>query len=95
LGLTPFEKQDDRETFNHAMSLFAENQGRYLITAPFDSHAIEAQARHYGVGVCFIGWTGGDTIALCRGGTEAIYPEIPLADLRAANERFFAEWMER
>ncbi len=91
LELSAFEDEVDSERVNHAWSLFAENQGRYIVTERFDSHVIEKHIRDSGIG-CFIGWTGGDTIALCRG-ERAIYPEIPLADLRAAHEGFFPELM--
>lgn len=94
LDLTAFEDRVDKERVQHAWSLFAENQGRYLVTEPFDSHVVERMAVKAGVGACFIGWTGGDTIALCRGGEEAIYPEIALTDLREAHESFFRDWME-
>ncbi|WP_296679764.1 phosphoribosylformylglycinamidine synthase subunit PurL [Novosphingobium sp.] len=94
LDMTSFEDLVDSERFNHAWSLFAENQGRYIVTEPFDSHVVKKAARELGIGCCFIGWTGGDTIALCRGGEEAIYPEINLGALREANEAFFRDWME-
>ncbi len=93
LELSAFEDQVDRERRNHALSLFGENQGRYLVTEPFDSHIVENLARKLDVGCCPIGWTGGDTIALCRQETP-IYPEIPLSALREASDSFFRDWME-
>jgi phosphoribosylformylglycinamidine synthase len=94
LELSHFEDLVDREKTRHAWSLFAENQARYLVTEPFNEHVVEKYAREAGVGCCFIGWTGGDTIALCRGGTEPIYPEVPLTALREASDSFFRDWME-
>jgi phosphoribosylformylglycinamidine synthase len=88
-----FENRVDNEKTQHAWSLFAENQGRYIVTEPFDSGAIEKLASDAGISCCFIGWTGGDTIAVCKG-EEAIYPEVALSDLRAAHEGFFRDWME-
>jgi phosphoribosylformylglycinamidine synthase len=88
-----FENRVDAEKQQHAWSLFAENQGRYIVTERFDSEAIEKLASDAGISCCFIGWTGGDTIAICKG-EEAIYPEVPLSDLRAAHESFFRDWME-
>ncbi len=93
LELPSFENRVDKEKRRHAWSLFAENQGRYLVTEPFDSHIVEKMARECDIGCCFVGWTGGDTIALCAG-EDPIYPEIPLADLREASDSFFRDWME-
>ena len=94
LELAHFEDLVDRERVQHAWSLFAENQARYLVTEPFDQHVVETLAREANIGCCFVGWTGGETIALCRGGTKAIYPEVPLSELREVNEAFFRDWME-
>ncbi|MFM5924174.1 MAG: phosphoribosylformylglycinamidine synthase subunit PurL, partial [Novosphingobium sp.] len=93
LEISAFEDLVDREKSRHALSLFAENQARFLITEPFDQHVVEKLARDAGVGCCFIGWTGGETVALCRG-EDAIYPEVALPALREANEAFFRDWME-
>ncbi|HOB15135.1 MAG TPA: AIR synthase related protein, partial [Novosphingobium sp.] len=93
LEVSTFENLVDKEKTRHAWSLFAENQARYLVTEPFDQHFVEKYAKENGIGCCFIGWTGGDTIAICRG-EDAIYPEVPLADLREANDAFFRDWME-
>ena len=93
LILSAFEDQVDLEKVRHAWSLFAENQGRFLVTEPFDSHVVEDLARKSGVGCCCIGWTGSDTIAI---GTEseATEGEVPLSALREAYESFFRDWME-
>ncbi len=93
LEVGAFEDKVDREKVQHAWSLFAENQGRYIVTETFDSDAVEKLARDAGIGCCFIGWTGGETIAVCKG-EDAIYPELPVVDLREANEAFFRDWME-
>ena len=93
LETTAFEDRVDREKINHAWSLFAENQGRYVVTESFDSDAVEQLARDAGIGCCFIGWTGGDSIAVCKG-EAAIYPEVALDTLRTAHESFFKDWME-
>ena len=93
LELGAFEDMVDSEERQHAWSLFAENQGRYVVTEPFDQQIVEKLAREAGIGCCYIGWTGGETMALCRG-EDAVYPEVPLASLREANEAFFRDWME-
>jgi phosphoribosylformylglycinamidine synthase len=93
LETTAFENRVDNEKVRHAWSLFAENQGRYIVTERFDSETIEKRASDAGIACCFIGWTGGDTIAICKG-EEAIYPEIALSELRIAHESFFKDWME-
>jgi phosphoribosylformylglycinamidine synthase len=63
------------------------------VTERYDSHAIEKLASDTGIGCCFIGWTGGDAISICRG-REPLYKETALTDLRAAHESFFKDWME-
>jgi phosphoribosylformylglycinamidine synthase len=93
LEASAFEDMVDSEQRQHAWSLFAENQGRYIITEPFDQQIVEKLAREAGIGCCYIGWTGGETIAVCRG-EDPIYPEVPLTTLREANEAFFRDWME-
>ena len=57
LELPSFEDLVDAEKIRHAWSLFAENQGRYLVTEPFDSHVVEKMARERDIGCCFVGWT--------------------------------------
>jgi phosphoribosylformylglycinamidine synthase len=93
LELSMFENAVDREKIRHVCSLFAENQARYIVTEPFDQHVVEKAARDAGIGCCFIGWTGGETIALCKG-EDPVYPEVTLDLLREANEAFFRDWME-
>ncbi len=86
------ENRVDAEKQHHGWSLFAENQGRYLVTEPFDQGLVEKLARESGVGCCFIGWTGGETVAVCRG-EDASYPDVTLDDLRHAHEGFFPALM--
>ena len=93
LEISAFENVVDREKTRHAWSLFSENQARYVVTENYDSHIVEKMAAEAGIKVCFIGWTAGENIAICRG-EDAIYPEVPLADIRTAHESFFKEWME-
>ncbi|MBD3730396.1 MAG: phosphoribosylformylglycinamidine synthase subunit PurL [Sphingomonadales bacterium] len=88
-----FEDYVDSEKARHAWSLFAENQGRYLVTEPIDSHIVEKLANDAGVGCCFIGWTGGDAIRIGPD-EETTVAEISLAELREASESFFRDWME-
>ncbi|WP_338445804.1 phosphoribosylformylglycinamidine synthase subunit PurL [Pelagerythrobacter marensis] len=57
---------------------FGEDQGRYIVTS---SRADRIQAA--GIPMHRIGTVGGDEVA-----------GVPLADLRAAHESFFREWME-
>jgi phosphoribosylformylglycinamidine synthase len=66
----------------NAAFAFNESQSRYLVTYPADAPLDRAEVPFEKIGT-----TGGD--ALHINGTP-----IPLADLRAANERFFREWME-
>ncbi|MGL5837769.1 MAG: phosphoribosylformylglycinamidine synthase subunit PurL [Sphingorhabdus sp.] len=93
LEISAFENKVDREKKRHAWSLFAENQGRYIVTERFDTDAVETLAAEAGVRSCFIGWTGDDTIAICRG-EDVLYPVLSLTDLKAAHDSFFNNWME-
>ncbi len=93
LEISAFENVVDREKTHHALSLFSENQARYIVTERFDSDQIETLAAQSGLRSCFIGWTTGDSLMLCRGEDE-IYPSVSLSDLRSAHESFFKDWME-
>jgi phosphoribosylformylglycinamidine synthase subunit PurL len=93
LEISAFENVVDREKIRHAWSLFSENQARYIVTEKFDSQMVEKMASEAGVRACFIGWTAGDGIAICRG-EDAVYPAVSLADLRSAHESFFQDWMQ-
>ncbi len=68
------------------IALFAEDQGRYVITAK-DAEAILRRADTAGVSVEVIGTTGGSTLSL---GEAA---EIAVADLRNAHEFWFPDFM--
>ncbi|MBC7985780.1 MAG: phosphoribosylformylglycinamidine synthase subunit PurL [Sphingomonadaceae bacterium] len=65
---------------------FGEDQGRYLITVKEPNWFDNWYGAHFGGHIRYIGKTGGGTLSL--GGCS-----IPLADLRAAHESFFARLM--
>ena len=87
-----FEDQVDREMARHDWSMFGETQARYIVTEALDRDIVEKLARERGIGCCFIGWTGGDSIFI---GTadEATDGEVALSDLRAAHEGFLPALM--
>jgi phosphoribosylformylglycinamidine synthase subunit PurL len=93
LVVTAFEDLVDREKVRHAWSVFAENQGRYLVTEPFNSHVVEKLAREADVGCCYIGWTGTDSLAIVTE-REVTSSEVALEALREASDSFFRDWME-
>jgi phosphoribosylformylglycinamidine synthase len=78
----------------YSASLFAEDQGYYVVTVS-QSYRDDfmAECLKAGVGVDELGIVEGNSIAFP---TDDIYPaiDIPLTDLRAANESFFKDWME-
>jgi len=92
LVVETFEDQVDREKVQHAWSMFGETQARYVVTEPHSQHLVEKLALESGVGCCFIGWTGGETVALDSYETRAL-SEVSLADLRAAHEGFLPKLM--
>ncbi|MGZ2412146.1 phosphoribosylformylglycinamidine synthase subunit PurL [Sphingomonas sp. F9_3S_D5_B_2] len=92
LVVETFEDRVDREKIQHAWSMFGETQSRFVVTEPYDQHLIEKLASESGVGCCFIGWTGGDSVAL-DSNRERSLCEVPLADLRKAHEGFFPALM--
>ncbi len=92
LTVEAFEDMVDEEKIQHAWSMFGETQGRYLVTEPHSNHAVEKLAIEQGVGCCFIGWTGGDTVAI-DSRRSGIICETPLDELREANEAFFPRLM--
>ena len=73
-------------------SLFAENQGRYIVTEALDSDGIEEAADRAGIQYCFLGWTGGETLAF-EDDDRVIEFDIPLEALRSAHEGFFPALM--
>ena len=69
---------------------FGEDQGRYLVTLPWDDALLTAtidKARAAGVTIPCVGRTGGASLKL--GDTRA----IPVADLKAAHESWFPRFM--
>ena len=71
---------------------FGEDQGRYVVTAR-DFGEIKTRAEAVGLAAVPVGITGGDacTFKWIDSGQQQ---SVALAELRAANERFFREWME-
>ena len=92
LVVETFEDMVDRERVQHAWSMFGETQSRFVVTEPHNQHAIEKLAIDQGIGCCFIGWTGGDVVAIDSQQTRCLC-EVPLGDLRAAHEGFFPKLM--
>ncbi len=92
LVVETFETQVDAEIENHAWSMFGETQGRFVVTEPTTQHVIERMAKEAGVGCCFIGWTGGDSLFV-GDAEEPTCCDVPLDDLRAAHEGFFPALM--
>ncbi len=88
LMVEAFEDRVDREVVRHDWSMFGETQARYIVTEALDRDVVEKMARERGVGCCFIGWTGGDTIYL-GDKHEATDGEVSLDELRRAHEGFF------
>ncbi len=66
---------------------FAEDQGQYICTTR-DAQRVQRLAHDAGVPCELIGFTDGTAIRWKESSS------VPLADLRAANERFFREWMD-
>ena len=71
---------------------FGEDQGRYIVSAR-DMGAIAERAKVAGVAAVPIGQTGGSACTF-RKQVDGSQSSVSLTDLRAANERFFREWME-
>jgi phosphoribosylformylglycinamidine synthase len=93
LMVEAFEDKVDQEKVRHAWSLFGETQGRYIVTEALDHDIVGKLGREMGIGTCFLGWTGGDTIYLGNSDV-ATAGEVPLADLRNAHEGFFPALMQ-
>jgi phosphoribosylformylglycinamidine synthase II len=92
LQAAAFETEVDSEIVRHDWSMFGESQGRYVVTERLDHDIIEKLAREQGIGLAFLGWTGGDSIFI---GTadEPLDGEISLDELRAAHEGFLPNLM--
>jgi phosphoribosylformylglycinamidine synthase subunit PurL len=76
-----------------ASDAFGEDQGCYVV-ATRNADRLRDAAKRAGVECEYIGLTGGDSLILKRVYGGIIRSEIPLADLRAAHESFFKNWME-
>ena len=78
----------------HSAGVFAEQQGRYLITC-HPTYRDDLISSINEAEVCFqeLGRVGGDAIVIPA---DEVYKavEIPLTDLRDAHESFFRDWME-
>jgi phosphoribosylformylglycinamidine synthase len=71
------------------VSLFAEDQARYLVTCrPSDAEKIEQEAREYGIEVSELGRVKGDSL-IVDGSTS-----ISLAELENAHEAWFPAFMQ-
>ena len=91
LVIDPFEAADEAAD-NHGALLFGETQCRFLVTEKLSQHLIVNLARDQGVPCAFIGWTGGDTIAIDRA-DRSVLAEVGLDELRSAHEGFFPRLM--
>jgi phosphoribosylformylglycinamidine synthase len=83
------ETEAHNPAYTPAQWWFGEDQGRYLITVPDVAALNEALSKGTRndetaqIGFQRIGTVGGDSVL-----------GVPLSELRAANQRFFEEWME-
>jgi phosphoribosylformylglycinamidine synthase subunit PurL len=79
-------------------SMFSENQGYYIVAVSTKNMAeVEARCFEAGIECVRIGCVGGSAIDVFEvndGKSDAIISSVPLADLRAAHESFFKNWME-
>ena len=87
-----FEDEVDKEVVRHDWSMFGETQGRYIVTEPYNHDSVETLAFDHGIGCCFLGWTGGDSIFIGNN-DEPTDGEIALDELRTAHEGFFPALM--
>jgi phosphoribosylformylglycinamidine synthase subunit PurL len=71
--------------------IFGEDQGRYVVTVDLASESVvQARAKDAGLASSRLGVTRRDYI-----GIDEDQLCVPLADLRAAHESFFKDWMEQ
>ncbi len=79
------------------LDAFAEDQGRYIITMPWEDReswtAFENEAQKAGVEASWIGFTSGHGLQW-RDGEDTPAMNIPLTALREASDSFFRDWME-
>jgi phosphoribosylformylglycinamidine synthase len=76
---------------------FSERQGVYIVSLKGDWHEFSDDATQVGVAVSRLGTTAGNSIRFVDDSYSYDTIEgldVPLADLRAANESFFKDWME-
>jgi phosphoribosylformylglycinamidine synthase len=69
--------------------LFSEKQGLYLVTTPFESDAFSKFMKDKDCPFAHLGQVGGDTVSF----TNWSDVEVPLDELRRANEAFFPNLM--
>ncbi|MET0251850.1 MAG: phosphoribosylformylglycinamidine synthase subunit PurL [Novosphingobium sp.] len=79
-----------------ASYFFGEDQGRFVVTTPHGREEdIHAFAEANDVWIKYIGRVGGDSLSVGdMPGSSGNFCDVPLANLRAAHQRFFSEWME-
>lgn len=92
LLVAAFEDEVDREKVRHAWSVFGENQARFIVTERLAEDRLSRMAHDAGIGCCFLGWTGGDSVYLGNA-TQATDADVKLAELRGAHEGFFPKLM--
>ncbi len=71
---------------------FGEDQGRYVVTTD-DEEGVLQRARAAGLAAVPVGVTGGSACSFRWAETGAVQ-SVSLAELRAASEAFFKDWME-
>jgi phosphoribosylformylglycinamidine synthase len=82
-----------------AAQMFGEDQGRYLVAIEGFRSLDELPPPPNGLVFSYVGLIGTDpdddhTLSVGDGPGAYRYCEVPLAELRAAHESFFREWME-
>ena len=86
---------DWERDINLASPMFGEDQGRFIVTvADLENYRVSELAKANEVHCHYLGETGDDEIAVGDGPGAHRCCEVPLADLRAAHESFFKNWME-
>jgi phosphoribosylformylglycinamidine synthase subunit PurL len=82
---------------NTTKDAFAEDQGRLIVTCPWDDRdswaQFAARAKERGINASWIGGTVGDVISWTDG-EDAPVASVSLTDLREASDSFFRDWME-
>jgi phosphoribosylformylglycinamidine synthase subunit PurL len=95
-GLGAFAEVDHDSSVPLVAQLFGEDQGRYVVTvSAAEDHRVPELAKAAGVACVWVGLVGGDSISIGDvPGTSGNFGQVSLADLRAAHESFFKNWME-